>query len=113
MQFNNRLEYLDHCVAGDITSFNTLLSRNVFNTFDQSYNVYRDYIKHKQSVEQIRCRIHADDLIVELKSKESLSDLISENIPKKILPTESSDGVELHMKLIDIADVDYKGVENV
>lgn len=112
MQINNRLQYLDHCVAGDITSFNELLSKNVFNTFDRSYEIYRDYIKQKQSIEKIHCHIDATDLVVKLTSNKSLEEIVSNNIPKKVRPLKSADGIELHMKLMDIPNIDYKGVDS-
>ena len=37
-------DFIDQCVAGERTRFEQLLSINIFNSFDRSYEVYRDYI---------------------------------------------------------------------
>lgn len=109
MQFETRLEYLDYCVAGNLASFNEFLSTRVFDTFDRSYEIYRDHVKRKASIESVQCEVDGDQLVVHLKSKELLPAIISDNIPKRgIECSQKEDGVDLHMRLINIINTDYK-----
>lgn len=109
MQFNTRLEYLDNCVAGDITSFNTLLSTKVFDTFDRSYELYRDYIKKKQLVDSVSCMVYDTELVMQLKLSQPSGDMVSDNIPKRgITCSQEDDRVDIHIKLMDLINTEYK-----
>lgn len=102
MKLNDRLEFIDQCVAGERARFNQLLSIGVFNSFDRSYEVYRDYIKQKTKISDIRCDVDEENLILHITSSVSMEDLLSENLPKKgIQPVVTDNGVDLNIKLID------------
>lgn len=101
--FNDRLEFYDQCIAGERAQFELLLSKEVFNTFDRGYELYRDYIKQKNTITDVNCTVEDNEVIVHIKSSKSADDLVSENIPKRgILPTATDMGVDLHISLIDI-----------
>ena len=103
MIFNDRLDFYDQCIAGERAQFDLLLSKKIFNTFDRSYDLYRDYIKQKNTVTDVNCSVEEDELIVHIKSNKSLEDLVSENIPKRgINPTPTDKGVDIHISLIDV-----------
>ena len=53
MIFNDRLSFLDQCIAGEKTQFDKIVSKEAFNTFDRGYDLYRDYIKQKRQFCQI------------------------------------------------------------
>lgn len=106
MIFNDRLDFFDQCIAGERAQFDLLLSKNVFNTFDKGYDLYRDYILKKNSITNVDCNVVEDELIVHLKSDNKTSDLVSENMPKKgitAIPTDN--GVDLHIKLIGVVNL--------
>lgn len=103
MIFNDRLEYLDQCIAGEKTQFDLLLSKEFFNTVDRGYDLYRDYIKQKSSITDVHCKVFEDEIVLELNSDKELEEIVSENMPKKgITPTKTDTGVNLHIKLIDL-----------
>lgn len=102
MIFNDRLSFLDQCIAGEKTQFDKIVSKEAFNTFDRGYDLYRDYIKQKSSVTEVTCDIMPDSVTFHFSSSKSLNDLISENMPKKgITPIATDKGVDLNIKLID------------
>lgn len=103
MVFNDRLAFLDQCIAGDKTQFEKIVSKTTFNTFDKGYDLYRDYIKQKNSITEVTCDVTPDSVTFHIFSPKSLEDLISDNIPKKgITPIATDRGVDLNIKLIDV-----------
>lgn len=102
MTFNNRVEFLDHCIAGERSQFNSLLSKTNFNTFDRGYEVYRDYVKQKNSITDISCEVFQDSITFHITSKKSMDEIISDGMPKRgITQTVTDTGVDLNIKLID------------
>lgn len=103
MIFTDRLEFLDQCIAGEKTLFNKILSKDIFNTFDKGFDLYRDHIKYKNSITNISCDVSEDHITFHLKSKKSMDELVSDNIPKRgITSIKTDDGVDLNIKLIDV-----------
>lgn len=103
MIFNDRLAFLDQCIAGDKTQFDKIVSKTTFNTFDRGYDLYRDYIKQKNSVTELTCDVSSDSITFHISSEKPVRDLISENMPKKGITSIATDkGVDLNIKLIDI-----------
>mgnify|MGYP003571291000 CR=1 FL=1 len=103
MIFKDRLQYIDQCVAGEKARFQKLLSITVFNSFDRSYEIYRDYIRQKNTVNDVRCDVDDELLIVHIDSDSSMEELLSESFPKKgVVPVATDTGVDLHIKLMDI-----------
>ena len=111
MIFHDRMEFIDQCIAGEKTQFNLLLSENIFGAVERGYELYRDYIKRKQSVSNINCTVTNNDVIFHITSTEKPESLISDNFPKKgIQLCSTDDGVDLHIILIE--SLDEKGDEN-
>lgn len=103
MVFNDRLDFLDQCIAGEKTQFEKIVSKTAFNTFDRGYDLYRDYIKQKNSITEVTCDVMPDSITFHISSPKALEDLVSENIPKKgITPIATDKGVDLNIKLIDV-----------
>lgn len=103
MIFNDRISFYDQCIAGERAQFELLFSKEIFNTFDRGYELYRDYIKQKNTVTDVACTVDENELVVHIKSDKSVEDLVSENIPKRgINPTATDLGVDLHISLIDM-----------
>lgn len=103
MIFNDRLSFLDQCIAGEKTQFDKIASKTVFNTFDRGYELYRDYIKQKNSVTDVTCDVNSDGVTFHINSPKSIEELVSENLPKKgITPISTDNGIDLNIKLIDI-----------
>lgn len=103
MTFNNRVEFLDHCIAGERSQFNSLLSKTNFNTFDRGYELFRDYIKQKGSITNISCEVCPDSLTFHISSKKPMDEIVSEGLPKRgITQTATDTGVDLNIKLIDV-----------
>lgn len=103
MIFNDRLSFLDQCIAGEKTQFEKIVSKTTFNTFDRGYDLYRDYIKQKNTITGLSCDVMPDSVTFHFKSSKSLEDLISENMPKKgITPIATDNGVDLNIKLMDM-----------
>ena len=103
MIFKDRLQYIDQCVAGEKARFQKLLSISTFNSFDRSYEIYRDYIRQKSTVSDVKCDVDDELLIIHIKSNSSMEDLLSESFPKKgVVPVPTETGVDLHIKLMDI-----------
>lgn len=102
MIIKDRLGFLDQCVAGDKTRFQTLLSIKVFDDFDWGYRIYRDYIKQKSTVTNIRCEVNEQNLSIHLETSTAMEELLSENFPKKgIVPVKTETGVDLNINLMD------------
>ena len=100
MIFKDRLQYIDQCVAGENARFQKLLSITTFNSFDRSYEIYRDYIRQKSTVKDVTCDVTDEDITIHLTTKVPMEDLLSENFPKKgVVPIETDTGVDLHIKL--------------
>lgn len=103
MIFNDRLAFLDQCIAGEKTQFEKIVSKTVFNTFDRGYDLYRDYIKQKNSITEVTCDVNPDGVTFHFDSVKPLEELISENMPKKGITSIATDkGVDLNIKLIDV-----------
>jgi hypothetical protein len=103
MIFDNRLAFFDQCIAGDRTQFDLLLSKDIYNTFDRSYELYRDYIRQKNSITDVSCSVGENELVFHMESKKTIEDLISDNMPKKgIIQDQTKTGVDLHIALIDV-----------
>lgn len=103
MIFNDRLSFLDQCIAGEKTQFDKIVSKTVFNTFDRGYELYRDYIKQKNSVTDVTCDVNSDGVTFHINSSKSIEELVSENLPKKgITPISTDNGIDLNIKLIDV-----------
>lgn len=106
MIFNDRLEYYDQCIAGEKTQYIKLVSKEVFNTFDRGYDLYRDYIKQKSTISNVDCSVEDGEIILHFESKKTIEELVSDNLPKKgITPTATEKGVDLHIKIMDIINV--------
>lgn len=102
MIFKDRLQFMDHCVAGEKTRFQNLISAKSFNSLDRSYEIYRDYIRQKNRIKGVACDVDNENLILHLTSEVPLEELLSENFPKKgVTPVETDNGVDLNIKLID------------
>lgn len=102
MNIKDRLQYLDYCVAGERARFNKLLSMEVFNGFNRSYEVFRDYIRQKNNISDLSCEINEETLVIHINSNSSIEDLLSDNFPKKgITPIKTDNGVDLHFKLVE------------
>ena len=102
MIIKDRLSFLDQCVAGDKTRFQSLLSIKVFDDFDWGYRIYRDYIRQKSKVTDISCDIDDEKLSIHLETVTTMEELLSENFPKKgIVPVKTESGVDLNINLID------------
>lgn len=102
MKINDRLEFIDQCVAGERTRFEQLLSIGIFNSLDRSYELYRDYIRQKNKVNDIQCDVNEEALVLHIVSLASMEELLSENLPKKgITPVETERGMDLNIKLMD------------
>ena len=103
MKVKDRLEFIDQCVAGEKTQFQTLLSKKIFNSFDRGYEIFRDYIKQKNKIKDISCEVKDNDLILHIVSDLSTEDLVSDNIPKKgISSIDTDNGMDLNIKITDI-----------
>lgn len=102
MKINDRLDFIDQCVAGERTRFEQLLSINIFNSFDRSYEAYRDYIRQKSKIKDISCDVTDETLVLHIVSSVPMEELLSENFPKKgVLPVATERGVDLNIKLMD------------
>ena len=102
MKLNDRLEFIDQCVAGERTRFDQLLSIGIFNSFDRSYEVYRDYIRQKNKITDVSCDVTGDSLVLHIIAPLPMEELLSENFPKKgISPVVTEQGVDLNIKLMD------------
>jgi hypothetical protein len=96
------LQFIDQCVAGEKTRFQKLLSITVFDSFSRSYEIYRDYIRQKNTIDDISCDVDDETLVLHLVSDASMEDLLSENFPKRgVTPVVTNRGVDLNIKLID------------
>lgn len=103
MIFNDRLSFLDQCIAGEKTQFDKIVSKEAFNTFDRGYDLYRDYIKQKNSITNVTCDVDSEGVTFHISSSKSLEELVSENLPKKgITPITTDNGIDLNIKLIDV-----------
>lgn len=106
MIFNNRLEFIDQCIASDKAQFEKIVSKEAFNTVDKGYDLYRDYVKQKNSIVGFTCEVYPDEVIFHMTSNKGIDELISENMPKKGITTNSTDiGVDLNIKLIDMVSL--------
>lgn len=103
MIFEDRLKYFDQCICvSDKEHFNMLFSKNIFNTFDKGFDIYKDYINHKQEITSVSCDVIPGELILHLVSEKDIGDIISNNIPKRGITSHKTDeGVDLHIKLMD------------
>ena len=103
MTFNDRLDFLDQCIAGEKTQYDKIVSVTTFNTFDRGYDIYRDYIKQKNSITEVSCDVMSDSVTFHMETSKSLEELVSENIPKKgITPIATDKGIDLNIKIMDI-----------
>jgi hypothetical protein len=102
IKLNDRLQFIDQCVAGEKTRFQKLLSIAVFDGFSRSYEIYRDYIRQKNNIDDISCDVDEEILTLHLVSGAPMDDLLSENFPKRgVTPVITDRGVDLNIKLID------------
>jgi hypothetical protein len=102
MKLNDRLQFLDQCVAGEKTRFEKLLSINVYDSFSRSYEIYRDYVRQKNTIANVSCDVDDENLILHIASSASVEDLLSESFPKRgVIPIVTDSGVDLNIKLID------------
>ena len=102
MTFKDRLQYFDHCISGEKVRFQKLFSIDVFDSFDRSYEIYRDYIKSKNNVSSISCTIDEDYLTIHLGSKSDIEDLLTDNFPKRgISPIKTNSGIDIQIKLVE------------
>lgn len=102
MNVKDRLQFLDQCVAGEKSRFDKLLSIKIFDDFDWSYRIYRDYIRQKNKITDINCEISEDQLTIRIESDVPMEELLSENFPKKgITPIQTDKGVNLNINLMD------------
>ena len=100
MIFRNRMEFIDQCIAGEKTQFKLFLSPNVFSTIERGYELYRDYIKQKNTITSITCNVIDEDLVFHIISTKKQKDLIPDNFPKKgITIVTTDDGLDLHIKI--------------
>lgn len=102
MILKNRLEFLDQCIAGERAQYDKILSREIFNTFDRGFDLYKDYIKSKNSITNITCEVNEGEITFHLYTKKGIDDIVSDNMPKRGISSNMSDnGVDLHINLID------------
>ncbi|MCM1218509.1 MAG: hypothetical protein NC548_28815 [Lachnospiraceae bacterium] len=103
MKFDNRLEFIDQCVAGEMARFQQLLSRTVFDSFERGYEIYRDYIKQKNTITSFDCDVSENDMVFHIGTASTMEELLTENFPKKGITTVDTDhGMDLHIKLMTI-----------
>lgn len=101
MKFDNRLEFIDQCVAGEMARFQQLLSRDVFESFERGYEIYRDYIKQKNTITGLACDVSENGVVFHVETTSAMEDLLTENFPKKGITTvDTNRGMDLHIKLM-------------
>lgn len=101
MKFDNRLEFIDQCVAGEMARFQQLLSRDIFESFERGYEIYRDYIKQKNTITSLACDVSENGVVFHIETASTMEDLLTENFPKKGITTvDTNHGMDLHIKLM-------------
>ena len=101
MKFDNRLEFIDQCVAGEMARLQQFVSRKVFDSFERGYEIYRDYIKQKSTITSFACDVSEDDVVFHIGTTSNMEDLLTENFPKKGISTISTNqGMDLHIKIM-------------
>lgn len=102
MKLNDRLQFLDQCVAGEKARFDELLSLHVYDGFSRSYEIYRDYIRQKNTIADVSCDVSDGCLILHLKTSAPMDDILADTFPKRgVTPVSTDKGVDLNIKLID------------
>jgi len=102
MTFKDRLEYIDQCVAGEKERFQKILSIRAFNSFDRSYELFRDYIKQKNTIKDVSCDVSDESITIHIASDSTMEELLSDSFPKKgVVPVETETGIDLHISLIE------------
>lgn len=102
MIFHDRMEFIDQCIAGEKTQFELLLSKNIFGTVERGYELYRDYIKQKNTIINVNCVVTDKDVVFHIKSTQNPETLIPDNFPKKGINIDiTDDGLDLHINLIE------------